>query len=172
MTVGAQVIRAQAAFGVMDAVPCFFFWCGIREAAHVRPPTIGFSGERTPPHAPWVLQFELWRHWFGHWWHLIESGPEVSGLKDSEQTHNPLPTPSEPLKGGLDLFGKSPDSLIISDYLSALGNGSSRPAPPSGEAIEAGGSVKDGYTGCGVLRVDIKVEQVPLLAGLTRGLRA
>lgn len=62
MAVGAQVIRVQAAFWVIDAVPCFLFWRGIREAAHVRPPTIGFSGERAPPHAPWVLQFELWRH--------------------------------------------------------------------------------------------------------------
>lgn len=54
------------------------------------------------------------------------------------------------LKGGLDLVGQLPDSLAISDFLSALGNGSSRPASPSGEAIEADGSVKDDCTQYGV----------------------
>jgi hypothetical protein len=43
--------------------------------------------------------------------------------------------------GSHDLGGQSPDSLTIADYLKVLGNGSSRPASPSGEAIEAGRSV-------------------------------
>lgn len=44
---------------------------------------------------------------------------------------------------GLDLAGQSPDSLTIAEYLKALGNGSSRPAPPSGDAVEANMTVSD-----------------------------
>ncbi len=43
--------------------------------------------------------------------------------------------------GSLDLGGQSPESLTIAVYLKALGNGSSRPASPSGEALKAGESV-------------------------------
>ena len=43
--------------------------------------------------------------------------------------------------GGLDLGGQSPDSLTIAEYLVALGNGSSRPTSPSGEALKAVESV-------------------------------
>jgi len=41
----------------------------------------------------------------------------------------------------LDLGGQSPESLTISEYLTALGNGSSRPASPSGEVLKARASV-------------------------------
>lgn len=64
-SVAGQVIRVQPTFRVIDAVP-YFFWRGLAESAHVRPLAIRLGSERTPPHPPWVLQFELWRHWLGH----------------------------------------------------------------------------------------------------------
>src|SRR5690606_35278033 len=45
---------------------------------------------------------------------------------------------------GLGLAGQSPDSLTIAEYLEALGNGSSRPTSPSGDAPEATSSVPQG----------------------------
>lgn len=42
---------------------------------------------------------------------------------------------------GLDLGGQSPDSLTIAEYLKVLGNGSSRPASPSGEVLKASESI-------------------------------
>lgn len=42
---------------------------------------------------------------------------------------------------GFELGGQSPDSLTIAEYLKALGNGSSRPAPSSGSVPEAYASV-------------------------------
>lgn len=43
--------------------------------------------------------------------------------------------------GGLGLGGQSPESLSIAEYLAVLGNVSSRPAPPSSEALKADKSV-------------------------------
>ena len=62
VAVGNQVIRVQAAFGVVGSVPCFLFRRGVFETAHVGPSTIRVSGELTPANAPGVLQLELWRH--------------------------------------------------------------------------------------------------------------
>ena len=59
-------MRVQAAFWVVDAVPQLLFWCGVTKAVEMRHLTVRLWEIATPPHPPWVLQFELWRHWFGH----------------------------------------------------------------------------------------------------------
>jgi hypothetical protein len=47
---------------------------------------------------------------------------------------------------GLGLGGQSPESLTIAEYIQALGNGSSRPAAPSGAVPQAGFSVAKAAT--------------------------
>lgn len=60
--VGNQVIRVQAAFGVVGSVPCLLFRCGVLEATHVGPSTIRVSGELTPANPPGVHQLKFWWH--------------------------------------------------------------------------------------------------------------
>jgi hypothetical protein len=50
------------------------------------------------------------------------------------------------IKNGFELGGQSPDPLTIAEYLQVLGDGSSRPAPPSDSAPEADASVNPGCT--------------------------
>ena len=66
-SVSNQVLWMQATFRIMKSVPRLLLWCGIAEADEVRHSTIWLVMPTTPPHAPGVLQLEIWRHGFDCW---------------------------------------------------------------------------------------------------------